>query len=62
MEANSDCELVVFGEPDDLDGDGMLIPGVGNLDSRAGGKPLGWRDRLVRGFAVLLGVEWPTAG
>ena len=62
LEANSVCEAVFFGEPDDLDGNGMLIPGVGNLDSRAGGKPLGWRDRLVRGFAVLLGVEWPMAG
>ncbi len=50
-------DIVAFGKPDSLNGDGMLTPGVGNIDLRSAPGPKPWKRRLVEGLAWLLGVE-----
>jgi uracil phosphoribosyltransferase len=50
-------DIVAFGQPDSLNADGMLIPGVGNIDRRSAPGPTSWRRRLVEKVAWVLGVE-----
>lgn len=57
FEAAGNVDIVVFGQADQLNGDGMLIPGVGNIDVRAQRQKVGVKERLVYGFARILGVK-----
>jgi uracil phosphoribosyltransferase len=50
-------QIVTFGEPDSLNEEGMLVPGVGNIDQRMSMGPVTWRERFVRWLASLLGVR-----
>lgn len=57
FEAAGNVDIVVFGQADQLNSDGMLIPGVGNIDVRAQRQKVGIKERLVYGFARILGVK-----
>jgi uracil phosphoribosyltransferase len=50
-------ETVVFGEPDTLNHEEMLIPGVGNIDQRIVSGRTMWKKRLLEKLAWFLGVE-----